>query len=58
MDRNDPDFDQDETVALEQQRADMFKQEMHRKYGRDCGPTACKYLINNTMIQIEGTTNV
>jgi hypothetical protein len=39
MDENDPDFDQDETVALEQQRADMFQQEIHRRYGRGRPPS-------------------
>jgi hypothetical protein len=48
MDENDPDFDQDETVvALEEQRASMFQQEICRRYGRSS--SACQPLINNTI---------
>jgi hypothetical protein len=50
MDKNDPVFNQDETVALGQQQADMFQWETcRRRYGRDCSPIGCNYLINNTI---------
>jgi hypothetical protein len=49
MDEDDPDFDQDESVALEDARADMFQREIRRRYGRGRPPSSLRYIIDNTI---------
>jgi hypothetical protein len=49
MDKNDPDSDQDESVALEQGRAGMFHREISRRYDRGRSPAQLHYLIQNTI---------
>ena len=49
MDKNDPDFDQDESVALEEGQADMLDQEVRRLYSRGRSSTQLHYFIQNTV---------
>jgi hypothetical protein len=49
MDKNDPDFDQDETVAQERAREDSFHQLIRSRYGRGRDPRTLYRLINNTI---------
>ena len=35
MDENDPEINQDETLIQEEQRANNFRQEIQRRYGRN-----------------------
>ena len=49
MDKNDPDFNQDESVVLEEGQADIFDQEIRRLHSRGCSSTQLHYFILNTV---------
>ena len=49
LDSDDLDFNQDKTVALEQERADMFDQEIRRLYNRAWSSAHLHYFIQNTI---------
>jgi hypothetical protein len=49
LDSDDPDFEQDETVAQEQARANLCDQEIRRMYSRNNTSAQLHYFIQNTI---------